>query len=103
MKGHTFNTYLITGLDKIEAFPNNPFSSYFYRFSKDVIESNCIVIIGTSLSDDHIKSILRNYLANPDSKVIFVTDTTSDKIRTIHLGNEFMMKLMSFFNYDTLL
>ena len=103
MKGHTYNTYLITGLDKIGAFPNNPFSAYFYRFSRDIVESNCIVIIGTSLSDDHLKLLLRNYLVKPQNKVIFVTSIEPNKIRNTESERQdkIIMKLTAFFTNDS--
>ena len=96
MKGTTYNTYLITGLDKIEAFANNPFSAYFYRFAKDLIESDCIVIMGASLSDDHLNSFLRNYFAEPKNKIIFVTLLEPTRIRR----DKSLTNLMSFFTYD---
>ncbi len=71
--GMHYNTYLISGLNKIDAFYSNPFACYTHRFSKDVLESDYIVVIGCSLDDDHLILFLKNTLAYSKKKILFVT------------------------------
>lgn len=102
MKGVSYNTYLITGLDKFEAFSQNPFACYLQRFGKDINESDCFIIIGTSLQDDHLSSMLINYLVQKGGKVIYVTHMSGDQIRTCLLRDisddeNHLLFLMTFF------
>ena len=106
MKGKHYNTYLITGLDKIDAFSLNPFSSYIHRFSKDVIESDYIVLVGVSLSDYHLNSFLTNALfisgQNKYKKIIIVTklsivETESRLKIENNSDSNLIIKIISFF------
>lgn len=81
MKGVSLNTSLITGLDKFDAFSRNPFASYFQRFGKDIIESQSIVVLGSSLHDDHLNTLLINYFIQSGKKVIYVTKMCIDQIK----------------------
>jgi len=90
-KGMHFNRYLITGLDKIDAFSENPFASYIHRISKDISEANSIVLIGTSLNDYHLNSFLVNSLViSKNAEIVFVTTKNSIKefISTLKSANE---------------
>jgi len=79
-KGMHFNRYLITGLDKIDAFSENPFAGYIHRISKDISEANSIVLIGTSLNDYHLNSFLVNSLViSKNAEIVFVTTKNSIK------------------------
>ncbi len=80
MKGIHYNTYLVTGLDKIDAFSLNPFASYIHRFGKDIIESSYIILIGLSLIDYHLNAFLTNSLFISDKRIIFVTKSDVDTI-----------------------
>ncbi len=82
-KGMQANTYLVTGLDKIDAFSAQPFSSYMFRFARDIEEADVIFIIGYSLRDSHIDHLLSNirYLANKRTRnFIFVTQASETDI-----------------------
>jgi len=74
-KGLHYNTYLVTGLDKIDSFAENPFASYLHRFGKDIIESNCIIMVGLSLGDHHLNAFMTNATLISDKKLLFVTKT----------------------------
>lgn len=76
--GMHYNTYFISGLNKIDAFYSNPFACYMHRFSKDVLESDYIVVIGCSLDDDHLILFLKNTLAYSKKKILFVTKETME-------------------------
>lgn len=71
-KGVHFNTWLITGLDKVDAFGVNPFAAYFHRFAIDVAEAECIILIGTSLLDVHLNSMIANAITL-GARLLFVT------------------------------
>lgn len=74
MKGQHFNTYLVTGLDKFEAFYSDPFSTYLTRLLYDLQESDYIIILGYGMNDEHINAFLSNSLSiNPKKKFLFVT------------------------------
>jgi len=82
-KGMQANTYLVTGLDKIDAFSAQPFSSYMFRFARDIEEADVIFIIGYSLRDSHIDHLLSNirYLAYKRTRnFIFVTHASETDI-----------------------
>jgi len=77
-----YNSYLITGLDKVDAFPDNPFASYIERFAKDVIESGYIVLVGTSFNDYHLNPFLANVISVvPSLKIICVTKWNTKPIK----------------------
>lgn len=99
MKGVHYNTYLITGLDKIDAFPNNPFASYIQRFGKDIIDSDYIALVGTSLNDHHLRSFLTNALSVSSKKILFVTkaDTTSIRNCFTYGGDNVFFDLVTLF------
>lgn len=78
IKGQHFNTYLVTGLDKIDAFAENPFAAYVHRYIKDSLEANCIVIVGTSLRDYHLNSFLVNFTVFDKYKKIVLVTTKQD-------------------------
>ena len=82
MKGFHYNTYLVSGLEKIDAFYDDPFSTYMLRYSRDIIESEYIVFIGMSLIDYHV-NLFFNRRAMPKKKVIFVTKSDSDNFLEI--------------------
>ncbi len=74
-KGLHYNTYLVTGLDKIDSFTENPFASYLHRFGKDIIESDFIIMVGLSLGDHHLNAFMTNATLISDKKLLFVTKT----------------------------
>ncbi|MEM3265776.1 MAG: hypothetical protein QXH07_07465 [Thermoplasmata archaeon] len=72
-KGTHYNTYLVTGLDKMDAFSENPFSAYMHRFVKDLSEADLVILIGVSLNDYHLNSFLVNAIQISKGKIVFVT------------------------------
>lgn len=72
MKGISRNTFMITGYDKMESFSSNPYAAFMLRFSKSILENECLVIIGSSLSDVHWNSIMKNMLEVGNKKLIVV-------------------------------
>ncbi|WP_291493509.1 hypothetical protein [Desulfurella sp.] len=91
-KGWHYNTYLITGLDKMVAFSVNPFASYIHKFAVDVSKAEFIVIVGASLNDYHLNSFLVNSVGITGSKIIFVTKSTEENLEILESsykkGNE---------------
>jgi len=69
-----YNTWLITGINKFKAFDDNPFACYMLRFSKDIVESDYIIVIGTNMNDRHLMLFLKNTLKVKEKKIIFVTE-----------------------------
>lgn len=53
-KGIHHNVSITSGLEKLDSFYDNPYSCYIQRFSKDVMESDYIVFIGSGLGDMHV-------------------------------------------------
>jgi len=99
MKGLHYNTYFITGLDKIDAFSLNPFASYIHRFGKDIIESKYIVLIGLSLKDYHLNAFLTNAIYISNKKIIFVTKSDAERIKDAlsGIGDNLILKLWTLF------
>jgi len=95
-KGMHFNRYLITGLDKIDAFSENPFAGYIHRISKDISEANSIVLIGTSLNDYHLNSFLVNFLVitkKDNARIFLVTKDDGKKLTELFKSsNEDLLK-----------
>jgi hypothetical protein len=71
-KAYCRDTVIVTGLDKYAAFYSIPFSTYLYRFSESVKNSDVIVIVGASLDDEHINLFLNNALFSGSKKVVCV-------------------------------
>jgi len=84
MKGTHYDSYFITGLDKINGFSNLPFSAYLHKLGKDIIESDCIIMAGISLNDYHVNIFLSNALAVSNKEIVFVT---KDDVK--HIINSF--------------
>ena len=83
IKGFHSNSYFVSGLDKMEAFSENPFAGYMARFAMDTVKSDYLVLIGFSLSDLHLYPFLTHALNNRFArrkKVIFVCWDFADKI-----------------------
>jgi hypothetical protein len=53
-KGIHYNVSLTSGLEKLDSFYDNPYACYIQRFSKDLMESEYIVFIGSGLGDMHV-------------------------------------------------
>lgn len=108
MKGMHYNTYIATGLDKIDAFSLNPFASYIHRFGKDIIESDYIVLVGVSLNDYHLNSFLTNalFLQVPNKKIVIVTYMDINEVRkklNIESKENLLIKIIDFFNESIIL
>jgi hypothetical protein len=79
-KGIYMNSFLITGLDKSEAFTQQPFSSYIFRFSRDIEKADVILIIGSSLQDTHVLHLLLNSRYYNVNKYVIVTKDNHNNI-----------------------
>lgn len=88
-KGLHYNTYFVSGLDKIDAFYSNPFACYMHRFSKDILESDYIVAIGTALNNDHLNLFLINTLSYSDKKIFLITKKEAELGKDLHHQNFF--------------
>ena len=74
------DTFIITGLDKYTAFYAYPYSTYLYRFSEAVKKADSIIIMGSSLDDEHLNLFLNNALFSGVKKVICVDYITDEDI-----------------------
>jgi|GEM_PF-4486607 len=84
-----YNTCLITGLNKFGAFLKQPFSSYMFRFVRDIEESNVVIIVGFSLGDDHIDHLLSNAKYFGEKKYIVVDKMLVETvIKTLRKGGD---------------
>jgi hypothetical protein len=57
-KGVHYNVHVTSGLEKHESLYDNPYACYILRFSEDIVESEYIVFIGSSLGDPHITRVV---------------------------------------------
>ena len=73
-KGLDANTMIVTGFDKIHGFARDPYSSYLHSFALDVLDCDCLVLVGVSLGDDHLNAFLRNSLRKGREKAMVVVD-----------------------------
>ncbi len=76
--GTHYNTWLISSLEKMEAFAQVPFSTYFYRLGRDIAEAEVTLAIGTSLGDIHINAYISNIVSTLGKTIVFVTKTSLD-------------------------
>jgi len=73
-KGTSPKHAIITGLDKFDVFTRNPFAAYIHCFSQDVLDSDCVVIVGASMGDKHLNVFIHNVLRfSPKPRYVFVT------------------------------
>ncbi len=59
-KGTHYNVFLTSGLEKFESFYDNPYACYISRLADDIMESEYIVYIGSSLGDYHVNLFATN-------------------------------------------
>src|SRR4051812_4583903 len=71
-KGNHYDTYLVTGLDKIGAFTVNPFAAYLTRAVQDITACSHVLLIGASLSDYYFGALLRNIFIGGKRRIIAV-------------------------------
>lgn len=79
-KAYCRDTVIVTGLDKYAAFYSVPFSTYLYRFSESLKQSDVIVIMGASLDDEHINLFLKNALFSGSKKIVCVNYIPKDEL-----------------------
>jgi len=97
-KGVHSNTCMITGLDKSDAFAAEPFSTYLKGFVRDISMSECILVIGTSLADDHLATfLLHTTMIDPRQKVVIVDRVAPDDlfVAGTSVPTKRIMKLLS--------
>lgn len=84
---YNFNTFITTGQSKDDSLNNEPFAAYYQRMAKDMMNSDKVIIIGYSFSDEHFNRLLKNFLhAKPENKVLIVDYYTPN----ITMTNEYM-------------
>jgi hypothetical protein len=93
--GKHYNTWLVSGMEKIETFSTRPFSTFFQKLALDITRTDVIVIIGSSLGDIHINSFIVNAVEISKKKIVLVT-----KLRIDDFLSNFQM--LSFNNQDFL-
>lgn len=96
MKGTHYNTFLVTGFDKFEAFTLNPFSSYYHRFAVDLFHCDYIVLIGVSLQDIHLNTFLQSALKVSEKNIIWVNKYDFEDVKRWTLeksGNSDLLKI----------
>ncbi|MBO8143539.1 MAG: SIR2 family protein [Thermodesulfobacterium sp.] len=54
-----YNQIMITGLSKFDAVAKEPFSTFYMRLTKDIIEAERIIIIGYGGADKHLNMLLK--------------------------------------------
>lgn len=77
-KGNHYDTYLVTGLDKIGAFTVNPFAAYLTRAVQDIKACSHVLLIGASLSDYYFGALLRNIFIGGKRRIIAVNKDDID-------------------------
>lgn len=94
-KGVYANTYLVTGLDKSDHLPLNPYTTYLHHFTIDAFDSDAICVIGWSFGDDYIRAFLTNLaLERPRQRVVVVDKKSGDEVlNAAKNGDEFLFRL----------
>lgn len=97
---YNFNTFVTTGQTKDAALNLSPYDAYYQRLSKDLLDSECVYIIGYSFGDEHINRLLHSYLySNPFGHIIIIDFITEDVkvIDDVLNGNGLIRKLYDIF------
>jgi len=71
-RGPQWNTWLVTGRSKSIAFLGDPFSCYLHKLGADTFDAEYVVLVGTSLQDEHLLSLIINAIRR-GAKVMYVT------------------------------
>lgn len=111
LKGIHYNVSLINGMEKFESFYDNPYACYMVRFSKDVMESEYIIFVGSGLGDHHINlfattayRLVHGYACDPQNifrlwkpdvgckKIIIVTSGREELLNTNETCLDFLVQ-----------
>lgn len=64
---------IITGLDKLGRLQQSPYAPYYAGLSRDALEADVIVVLGSGLADLHLNTYLKEARrARPDLPILFV-------------------------------
>lgn len=64
---------IVTGLDKLSRLQQSPYAFYYAGFSRDVMEADAIIVLGSGLADLHLNTYLKAARrARPDLPILFV-------------------------------
>lgn len=77
---YNFNTFITTGQTKDDSLNNEPFAAYYQRMAKDIMDSNRIIIIGYSFSDEHLNRLLKLFFYGGSDNKVLIVDRNPNKI-----------------------
>ena len=64
---------IITGLDKLGRLQQSPYAFYYSAFSRDAMEADLILVLGSGLADLHLNTFLKAARrARPDVPILYV-------------------------------
>lgn len=81
VENHSYNVFIITGIEKNISMDYSPYNAYYTKFASDVCKSSSIISIGYSFKDEHVNRILSSFL-NIDikNKVVIVDFNTENDV-----------------------
>jgi len=86
---HDYNQIMITGLSKFDAVAKEPFSTFYTRLVKDIIETDRIFIIGYGGADKHLNMLLKSSYCIA-KEVHYIT-----KLEDVYLNNYSLLEHLS--------
>lgn len=64
---------IVTGLDKLSRLQQSPYTFYYAGFSRDVMEADVVIVLGSGLADLHLNTYLKAARrARSDLPILFV-------------------------------
>jgi len=64
---------IITGLDKLGRLQQSPYAFYYAGFSRDAMEADLIIVLGSGLADLHLNTVLKSARrAKPNVPILYV-------------------------------
>lgn len=97
-KGTTFNTFITTGLSKDIALNSIPYNHYYNKFTRDIFQSNLLIIIGYSFNDEHINRLLSSFLCINDYNKVLIIDYWNGNKSQLRFGDNLFSKIGKVFN-----
>ena len=85
-----YNQIMITGLSKFEAVAKEPFSTFYIRLIKDIIESSKIFIVGYGGLDQHLNMLLKSAYCYAD-EFHYIT-----RLPEIYLNNHSLLEHLDY-------
>ncbi len=99
---YSFNTFITTGQSKDESLNFAPFSYFYQRMAKDILESDKLVIVGYSFGDEHVNRLMQSYIKRNKNNKVYVIDHYTEPITMVDLPEpeDITMRMSRVFHMD---